>query len=920
MAFGKGFRDSRLVRTLVISSVCAFTLSNPARSVDPPRGPSSYPALQEGNFPDPEQIRAKGEAYLAGIAGTASTHCPSSNDTYTYDSTNKFMISRTDAEGRVTNYTRNSIGQATQIIDGYGTASARTTSMTWHTTLNVPTQTVQPGLTTDFTWNSLGQLTLVAQTDTTSTSVPYSTYGQVRTWSYSYDSFGHVLTMDGPLSGSGDTVTYTYNSSGYLATITDEIGHVTTVSARNGRGQPTTIVDPNSVTRNLTYDSEGRVKTIAVDPSGINAVTSFDYSVVGDIIKVTRPNGAYLQYTRDDARRVTKVTDNTGASIEYDRDYLGDVTARRIKDAGSNILLAQTATFDELGRLLTFVGASSQTWTHSYDKTNNLVTVTDPRTHTFSRTFDSVNRLIRETNEDGQQVNLTLNGKDEVTNYADPRSLNTGYVRSGFGDIIRRASPDSGTTDAVYNALGLPTQITDGRGIVTNLTYDNAGRLLTKQYPAATAENVTYTWDSTAGGNKGIGRVTSVSDIDGSVAWVYDTLGRKILETRTTGSGAYSTGYSYDADGNISEIVYPSGHIVDYSRNALGQITGISWKSGVGATAVPIISSAAYRPFGPLQSATFGNGLDLQKTFDQDYRLTHILVEDASTSTNYLSRGFAHTDGINLTGITDSVASSRTEAYGYTNANRLQTATGLWGSLTWGYDGVGNRASELLNAGTTSAYTYPSISNKLTSVTQGATTLRAFTYDGGGHITDDARSGVTQSYTYNNRGRIAAATIGGSPAASYSYDALERLTFRTVQTVGGPVTTQFAYDITGQVLAEAASTVNEYIWLDDMPVAILANAVGASPQLYFLHTDHLNRPVMMTDGSKTVTYDAVFRPFGEVQTLATGTATINLRFPGQYFLAETSLNHNWHRTYDASLGRYLEPDPLGFVDGPSVYA
>jgi hypothetical protein len=105
----------------------------------------------------------------------------------------------------------------------------------------------------------------------------------------------------------------------------------------------------------------------------------------------------------------------------------------------------------------------------------------------------------------------------------------------------------------------------------------------------------------------------------------------------------------------------------------------------------------------------------------------------------------------------------------------------------------------------------------------------------------------------------AAASPRPPSAASYSYDALERLTFRTVQTVGGPVTTQFAYDISGQVLAEAASTVNEYIWLDDMPVAMLADAVGTSPQLYFLHTDHLDRPVMMTDGAKSTQAATAFR-------------------------------------------------------------
>lgn len=38
-----------------------------------------------------------------------------------------------------------------------------------------------------------------------------------------------------------------------------------------------------------------------------------------------------------------------------------------------------------------------------------------------------------------------------------------------------------------------------------------------------------------------------------------------------------------------------------------------------------------------------------------------------------------------------------------------------------------------------------------------------------------------------------------------------------------------------------------------------------------------------------------------------------------YFLLETGLAYNWHRVYKRATGRYTQPDPLRFVDGPSVY-
>jgi RHS repeat-associated protein len=75
----------------------------------------------------------------------------------------------------------------------------------------------------------------------------------------------------------------------------------------------------------------------------------------------------------------------------------------------------------------------------------------------------------------------------------------------------------------------------------------------------------------------------------------------------------------------------------------------------------------------------------------------------------------------------------------------------------------------------------------------------------------------------------------------------------------------------------------------------------------------------MTNAAKATVWSATYKPWGEVQAI-TGTAIQNLRFPGQYFQIETGLAYNWHRQYDPVTGRYTQPDPLGFVDGPSVYA
>jgi RHS repeat-associated protein len=73
------------------------------------------------------------------------------------------------------------------------------------------------------------------------------------------------------------------------------------------------------------------------------------------------------------------------------------------------------------------------------------------------------------------------------------------------------------------------------------------------------------------------------------------------------------------------------------------------------------------------------------------------------------------------------------------------------------------------------------------------------------------------------------------------------------------------------------------------------------------------------DATGIVVWKAAYFPFGKTQIL-TQTITNNIRFPGQYFDAETGLHYNWNRYYDPDTGRYLTPDPIGLTGGMNLYA
>src|SRR5215471_532983 len=298
----------------------------------------------------------QGENQLQSIEGLASTHCPAATVAFAYD-TNGYVSQTTSGEGRVNDYVNNSIGQETSRTEGFGSSVARTVATTWDSTWHEPDQIVEPNVTTSFSYDGSGRLSQLTLTDTTSTTVPYSTNGQTRIWAYTYYTNGLLHTVDGPLAGSGDTTTCTYDTSGFVSSVTDVLGHVTTITSNNAWGGPLSSVDANGITTNFSYDLRGRLTGVTINPGASQAVYGFTYDNAGNLTVVTRPDSSTLTYAYDNAHRITSVTNNLGESITYTLDALGDRAATVTRSASSAITKQETATFDELGRVLTNVGA-----------------------------------------------------------------------------------------------------------------------------------------------------------------------------------------------------------------------------------------------------------------------------------------------------------------------------------------------------------------------------------------------------------------------------------------------------------------------------------------------------------------------------------------------------------------------------------
>jgi len=120
-------------------------------------------------------------------------------------------------------------------------------------------------------------------------------------------------------------------------------------------------------------------------------------------------------------------------------------------------------------------------------------------------------------------------------------------------------------------------------------------------------------------------------------------------------------------------------------------------------------------------------------------------------------------------------------------------------------------------------------------------------------------------------------------------------------------------------MRSATWTVLATLW-----AVLSVTAVEARERVYYYHNDHLGTPQAMSNAAGVKVWEAEYEPFGKAKVNEDpdrdGRSVINnLRFPGQYYDAETGLHYNYHRDYQPETGRYLQPDPIGLLGGLNPY-
>ncbi len=875
---------------------------------------------------------------------------------WTFDSAGNVDLA-TDAAGTTRDYDYNARGLQTQRVDSANVAATkRTTQTDWNPTFNVPSEVrlLDAGNALDskatFTYNPRGQVATSSVVNLTNAALTQTT-----TYTYCEQSgvdagtcpiVGLLLSVNGPRTDVSDVVNLTYRQTddaacasapttcayrkGDLWKATNALGRATEVLKYDGARRPLSTKDANGLVTDLEYNVRGWLTARKVRGADNNsetddAITRIDYEATGVVSKMTQPDGSFFSFTYDAAHRLTDVTDALGNKIHYALDNAG----KRIQEDTSNaggVKRSLSRVFDTLGQLKTLADGYSTPTDFTYDVNGSLNTTTDPLSRVSDRDVDALGRLkqvIANTGggtSDKATTQFGYDARDNLRSIVDPKGLTTGYAFDSTNNLTQLTSPDTGSTIYGYDAAGNRTSEMKADGVTEGFVYDVLGRLAAMTYAHST-NNVTFAYDTTqtdcaVGETFGIGHLTKVTDGSGSTRLCYDQRGNLVRKVQTvTGGSTLTVGATYNAAGRLVAMTYPSGAVVTYLRDAGGKITRVDAKPTATSAQVTLVGSAAYLPFGPLNSLTFGNGRALTKAYDRNYAVDSVTD---SASSNPLSQDFTVNSVGNVTGLTERTGPSTmvTRSFTYDGLDRLTAQkNGASTVEAFTYNSTGDRLSK--TAGSTANYTYAGTNHRLTAV---ASTSRTYS------ATGETKTIGNRNYTYDERHRLISTAISGTPV-TYMHNGIgQRVSKKTGNNAN--TLTQFVYDDGGHLIGEYSNTgvrAKEYVWLDDTLVAVLGSFDGTTYQ--FVETDHLGTPRAVVQPTKNVIvwrWDVNPTAFGEHAPNANPDGdslsyTMNLRFPGQYYDSETGTNYNHFRDYDAASGRYIESDPIGLLGGVSSY-
>jgi RHS repeat-associated protein len=614
-------------------------------------------------------------------------------------------------------------------------------------------------------------------------------------------------------------LTFAYNASVQLASITDAVGKVTTLTYL--AGVVTRVTDPFGRHADFTYDGSGNLTRIT-DMGGYSSSFSYDADVY--LTSITNGGGAWQVYIEpadgidNDANqypspgagmwenyRIT-VTNPQGGKEEYYYDgYHGSGWYKSPRHYGTGIKtrayeFTQTSTTatGSRGELYSISSPEGVTTTFNYDNNGEISQITDGHGHSTTYAYNSMGRITQTTMPNFQATTFgyAANGVDlttitnglgtiilgynattrDLTSFTDRMAKATTLAFNGYGQLTSITDPLPKTTNFIYNANHFLTQITRDGLPVKAYTYDGLGRVRTSADSTGVALTFDYntlddvtrvTWPDAkfiaiAYSPHFPHLITAITDRAGrTTSYEYDSLKRL---TRMVDADGGVTRFTNDKDGNLTVLASPNGGLTRYSYNNDGRL-----KARVEADGGR--KGYIYDSGGLLKTLTNGRMATATYLYDENDNLHSITYSDGTPAVTFNYDSYDR-----LTGMVDAAG---THGYTYDNNSRLTSIDGPWTNdlVTYAYDGLGRRTGITVQGGLSTTRVIDPL-NRLLSVTDASGTYQ---------------------YGYNGASpRISSLTRPNGSSASYLYDSLSRLLSVTNKNLSNATISSYAYTYNAQ--------------------------------------------------------------------------------------------------------------------------
>ncbi|PEC50950.1 hypothetical protein COJ46_01685 [Bacillus sp. AFS077874] len=491
---------------------------------------------------------------------------------YGYDSSGNYLTSTQDADGNLTQFSYDGVGNQTSMTDPMG-------------------------YKTNFTYDGNNNLTSV-------------TDPKLKITRYEYDPSNlHVTIRDARSSSSTDNTyktTFGYNELNQITSMTDPLGKVTSHTYDNVGNEDSTIY-PNGNKVQYTYDNANRLNK---------------KSYIGST--------EYWNYSYDVANNLTQVTDNQSRSYNFSYDGINRLTSyTNLFGYSTNYQL------DKVGNILSSTDSKNKTISYSYGSDNRLLSLTDPSGKVTKYNYNESGLPFEIIRGNGLKSEQTYDKLGRITEIADPGNPNGSvydydYDKNGN---ITNIYGYNGAQAFSYDELNRLTSWTDEAGTVTSYQYDAVGNLTKKgsqtfTYNAANQiTNTGFTYDVNGNLTKDskfnyfynyenqLIKVTKVSDGSTIATYTYDYRGLRTSKTTPSGGTIY---YHWDDQGRLvresdtngntlSLYIYNGNDLVAVEKGGLmyyvhtnhrGDILGVTDVNG------NQVATYNYGPWGELLSKT----------------------------------------------------------------------------------------------------------------------------------------------------------------------------------------------------------------------------------------------------------------------------------------------------------------------------